>query len=90
MPRLKTSEGFSDYIRYTRARDVDNGKGLQRSSDENLSAARWSAMLRCGEGTTRSPKEHISSPLWPFLTHPKQDRPGTIDKIDMGRREVTV
>jgi hypothetical protein len=34
MDRLKTSEGFSNYIRYTRARDVDNRKGLQRSSDE--------------------------------------------------------
>jgi hypothetical protein len=33
MPCLKTSEGFSRYPRYGRARDVDNRKGLQRSSD---------------------------------------------------------
>jgi hypothetical protein len=33
MDRPKTSEGFSHYMRYTRARDVDNRKGLQRSSD---------------------------------------------------------
>ena len=33
MDRLKTSEGLSHYIRYTRAHDVDNRKGLQRSSD---------------------------------------------------------
>src|SRR5690242_1971316 len=36
MDRLKTSEGFPHYIRSTRARDVDNRKGLQRSSDGSL------------------------------------------------------
>ena len=44
MDRLKTSEGLSHYIRYTRARDVDNRKGLQRSSDGDLW---WRVGLRC-------------------------------------------
>ena len=33
MDRLKTSEDLSHYRRHARARDVYNGKSLQRSSD---------------------------------------------------------
>jgi hypothetical protein len=45
MPGLKTSEGYSHYIRYARARYVDNRKSLQRSSDalalRVVAALRW-------------------------------------------------
>ena len=86
MPCLKTSEGFPHYIRCTRARDVDNRKGLQRSSDG--SPWRRSGLRCCAVAGERrgAAKERISSPLWPFLTHPTQDRRDTTDNIDIGRR----
>jgi hypothetical protein len=55
MACLKTSEGFSRYPRYARARDVDNRQGLPRSSDAPVGGRiGFAAALRANASVARS------------------------------------
>jgi hypothetical protein len=53
MPSLKTPEGLPHYIRYARARYVDNRKSLRRSSDALALHGRCCAALALGPAPPR-------------------------------------